>query len=282
MIQASSDIPILITGANGKLGQFLRRAWSRHPPVGHRLLYLARSTPADVIWSPDNPQSGLPACGTIIAAWGRTSGDGDDLAQNTTLARHALHLARACGARRVLHFSSAAVYGPGQNLSESAITAPSNPYGHAKLATENTVKTLPSEGIHHCCLRLANVVGADSLATALRPSGRPVCLDRFADGQGPLRSYIAPTDLAKVLIGLANLPPENLPDILNVAAPQPVSMESLARAADRDIQWQMAPETARQTVTLDCTRLVRLLPGALGLTTARGMISDWQQLEALS
>ncbi|WP_085890527.1 NAD-dependent epimerase/dehydratase family protein [Roseovarius litorisediminis] len=280
MTQNPTEAAILVTGANGRLGQLLHRAWSQVLRPERRMIYLARSAPADLIWTPDKPLDALPACSTVIALWGVTSGTAEELAQNTALARQSLELARACGAKRVLHFSSAAVYGPGSNMHESKEPAPVTAYGHAKLAMEAEIAGFPAEGIHHCCLRLANVVGADSLAPALRPSPRPLSLDRFGNGDGPMRSYIAPGDLARVLIAMAQLPPHALPDTLNVTSPKPIAMAALADAAGRNIDWQDAPETAIQTVTLDGTRLERLLPGIIDFTTARWMVANWQQLEA--
>jgi UDP-glucose 4-epimerase len=272
------DPTVLITGASGRIGTLLRAAW--RAPFGLRPLWLARRGPADILWSPgERLPPDLPRCDTVIALWGQVAGTPEDLVANISLVRHGAALAQACGARRMLHLSSAAVYGPGTALTEDTPPTPTSAYGRAKLAMEAAVRALPRGATRHCCLRLANVVGADSLAPALRAQSGPVRLDRFADGTGPLRSYIAPGDLAQVLRALSELPPDRLPRVLNVTTPAPVTMESLVRAAGRPLLWQPAPENAVQTVTLDGSSLAGLLPFLYLTQTAQQMIDDWHSLE---
>lgn len=268
----------LFTGSNGRLGRLLQRAWPglRDAPPA---FWLARRAPADLLWSPGLPLPGLPPCGTLVALWGRTSGDSEELALNSALLDAALALARHCGARRILHLSSAAVYGPGIGLRERDSPKPVSAYGRAKWEMERAIAALPSEGFDHTILRLANVVGADSLAPALRPRDDPVILDRFASGHGPLRSYIAPGDLARVLAALALLPPETLPSCLNVTAPRPVRMQALAKAAGRPVRWRPAPDGAVEQVTLDASVISSLLPAFDWRRTAAEMFADWQALE---
>lgn len=268
---------VLVTGASGRVARLLRLAW--RDLEGPRIVWLSRHAPADVIWETGAPLPEVPQCDTLIALWGRVAGTLDELTTNIGLVHQSEALAEACGARRVLHFSSAAIYGPGTNLREGDPPHPANAYGHSKLAMEAAVRALPASSRRHCCLRLANVVGADSLAPALAAQDTPVRLDRFADGAGPLRSYIAPGDLADVLLSLSRLAPDDLPDVLNVTAPEPVSMESLVRAAGRPLIWQDAPETAVQSVTLDGTRLARLFRFMYLRRTAERMIEDWHTLE---
>ena len=214
----------------------------------------------------------------VVALWGKTGGSASELAENAHLVSTSHAVARACGATRLLHLSSAAVYGPGQALTETAPTRPANDYGRSKLAMEQAVSRLPQDGITHCCLRLANVVGADSLAPGLTGAA-PVTLDQFPDGNGPLRSYLATGDLLQVICGLALLPPGDLPAILNVTSPTPVGMAALVAAAGRSLVWRPAPETAIQEVTLDASRLTRRLPTVPFHRSADSMIADWQTLE---
>lgn len=276
MMQSHHTETVLVTGANGRLGRFLRRAWAGAPPGGLRPLYMARSGPAELRWPPGDAP--LPRCGTVIALWGCTPGGGGDLTANAALADAARELALRCRALRVIHMSSAAVYGPGEALGEARPPAPATAYGRAKLEMEGRVAGFVGDGPVHCCLRLANVVGADSLAPALRAG--PVHLDRFADGHGPQRSCIAPGDLAAVLAALATLPAESLPATLNIAAPRPVSMAGLARAAGQDIRWRPAPAGTVQRVTLATSRARALLPKIAYRMTAAAMVGDWQALEA--
>ncbi|WP_454274054.1 NAD-dependent epimerase/dehydratase family protein [Roseovarius sp. MBR-154] len=265
-----------MTGANGRLGRMLRRAWPTDPSC--RPIWLSRHAPADLCWSPETPLPDVPHCGTVIALWGQTSGDRQTLAQNVALVAQGQRLADACGARRLIHISSAAIYGPGRAMDETHAPAPVNAYGSSKLEMEQAIANLPPDGLRHVILRLANVVGADSLAPALADPARGVTLDRFADGTGPRRSYIAPGDLARVLAGLARLPEGDLPDTLNIAAPHPVAMEDLVRAAGCAITWREAPPEAQAEVSLDTDRLARLLPAARRHVTPTQMISDWRRV----
>jgi hypothetical protein len=68
--------------------------------------------------------------------------------------------------------------------------------------------------------------------------------------------------LARVVEGLARLVETGalMPDVLNVAAPRPVAMQSLLGAAGRPFEWRDAPAGARQTITVDVTRLCHLIP----------------------
>ena len=239
---------------------------------------------ADISWSPDQPIHALPHCDTLIALWGVTSGTKEELKANQDLAWLSLKVARHCGAKRILHISSAAVYGPGHNMTETTQTPkPANAYGASKLAMEKLISTFPAcDRIAHCCLRLANVVGADSLAPALRGDGPHdvVHLDQFTDGGGPVRSYIAPGHLLHALCSLSQLPPQALPPILNVTSPTPVAMADLMHAADRPFTWRPAPSTATQHVTLSGEMLTALLPQVFPLTSAAEMIESWQELES--
>ncbi len=279
MTENPHDNEVLITGGSGKLGRLLRAA-SRRDGVGNiRVVFQSRSTGTDLTWTPGDPLSALPRCGTVVALWGVTSGSKKDLAANQSLVGTSVDVARACKAQRLIHVSTAAIYGPGQALAENTPPHPAGAYGEAKLKMERAVARLPkSDALRHCCLRVANIVGAESLGRALRGGGT-IRLDRFPNGAGPLRSYLAASDLLKVLCGLSSLPPEELPPVLNVAPPHPVTMEALARAAGREIEWVSAPETAVQEVTLDASLLQGLLPAIPFLSAPEDLIADWLELE---
>lgn len=278
MATLSGPVRCLVTGANSRLGRFLQVAWAAER--GLAPLWCARRPPADIVWGPGRELPEVPRCAAVVALWGRTAGEAWILAQNTDLARAAHRLARHCGAGRVIHLSSAAIYGPGTMMSETGHADPANAYGAAKLEMERTIADLPRDGLRHVILRVANVVGADSLSVALRDSHHPVTLDRFADGAGPQRSYVAPGDLARVIAALLHLPTQDLPDVLNVAAPAPVAMADLARAAGHRVVWRAAPVTAQPCVSLDTARLERLLPGVVRSIAPAQMIADWHRLEA--
>lgn len=275
---STDPVRCLVTGGNSRIGLFLQAAWQADPGISP--VWCARRPPADIVWAPGDDVPDLPRCAAVAAVWGPTVGNARTLAQNSELAHAARQLARACGAGRVIHLSSAAVYGPGTRMHETRDPAPANAYGAAKLEMERTIADLPRDGLRHVILRVANVIGADSLSTALRDRTRPVTLDRFADGAGPRRSYVAPGDLSRVLAALTRLPDGSLPDILNVAAPGPLAMADLARAAGHPLVWRAAPTTAQACVSLDTARLDRLLPGIVRCTTPAQMIADWHSLES--
>jgi UDP-glucose 4-epimerase len=128
-------------------------------------------------------------------------------------------------------------------------------------------------GLAVCSLRIGNVAGADALLLNAAASA-PHFIDRFASGGGPVRSYIGPVSLARVIAALADAP--DLPAVLNVAAPAPVAMADLARAAGGDWRWRPAPEGAVERLTLDCTALTRRVHFAPAESTAQEMVAQWR------
>ena len=278
----------VLAGASGRVGRMLVRHWQSSPPDGLRIVpqYREGGLPG-VIWSPLEGAGPLlqwaakhgDVAGLMMLA-GVTPGQGADLDANAALARAAVDAARAVGVRRVLVASSSAVYGAGVGhpLDEDAPTLPVNDYGRAKLAAE--AACADADDLDLCCLRIGNVAGADALlrnAVHARTDA-PLRLDRFADGGGPIRSYIGPATLAHVLETLARQP-EPLPRVLNIGAPQPVAMQALAEAAAAPHVMVDAPATALQHITLDCTRLAALHGFAPDDSDAAGMVAQWQAVK---
>lgn len=259
---------ILFLGSNGRVGRLLRQVLTCPPPdlqefARRPLIWQARQPqtgPDTLVWSPGGalPTGLRPQA--VVALWGVTSGTATALAQNTYLARAAFDLACQTGARRVLHLSSAAIYGaPSGPVCEASTPKPCTPYGMAKLAMERAIADWQSQGStpRNTILRLGNVAGADSLFANL---ATPLTLDRFAGGQGPSRSYIAPRDLARVIARLVTCPLGQLPEVANIAGPYPVPMADIARAAGVPIRWRTAPPGAleRMDLATDTLRLLRL------------------------
>jgi nucleoside-diphosphate-sugar epimerase len=193
-----------------------------------------------------------------------------DLGLNARLAEACLAAAERAGIGRVLLASSSAVYGVGEGLAETAATRPVNDYGRAKLEAEAVADLWRGRGLAATSLRIGNVAGADALLAGIEP-GKPVIIDQFADGTGPLRSYIGPRSLADVLAALLE---KDLPPVLNVAAPNPVGMADLASAAGADWAYCPAPPTAHQRITLDCSQLASLY--SFGESSAADMVAEWQ------
>jgi nucleoside-diphosphate-sugar epimerase len=218
----------------------------------------------------------LPQADAVIALWGVTPSPGADLAANTELALTAMEIGRVVGADRVVHCSSAAVYAAARHaLGEDTPPDPPSAYGRAKWDMERALSDGRRPGWPAAiCLRIGNVAGAESLFGAMTRAD-DIHLDRFPDGAGPDRSYIAPTDLAHVLARLATVPVATLPSVLNVAAPVVTPMEAIARAAGRRVIWRSAPAGAVRSVALDTTRLNALCALRADMACPDHLVSDW-------
>lgn len=221
----------------------------------------------------------------MIVLAGVTPGPGVDeaaLQGNSALAVASLQAAQAAGIARVILASSSAVYGvhpQGKPFAETDDVQPLNAYGRAKLAMETAADPFRAAGLEVCALRIGNVAGADALlhplATAPATPRAPVRIDAFADGCGPLRSYIGPQTLARVLSALA-AHPSPLPQILNLAAPRPVRMRALALAAGWPVEMVPAPAHAQQSITLDTSRLAALCKLEEKDSDPAEMVAQWK------
>ncbi|MGR3502095.1 NAD-dependent epimerase/dehydratase family protein [Pseudaestuariivita sp.] len=260
---------LLCLGANGTVAQSVIPALRA---LGADCVTVARTGPADRVWGQGNPIPNLEPCDAVIAFWGVVSNDPPKAQCNTNLALATMQWAAEAQANRVLHFSSAAVY-PASDTPhvEDTPLAPASIYGQAKHAMEDAV--LRARDPKQTVLRLGNVVGADSLKGPLT-QGRAT-LHQFPDGTTPLRSYIAPGDLARVLLALAGAP--QLPPVLNVAAPEPITMGDLVQADGITPVFTPAPENAQQRACLDTARLTRAIGQVCTAITPTQMIADWRR-----
>lgn len=254
--QQSFVVPVL--GASGKLGRMLCVGWR---PLDWRVLPVVRrdnTGGAALTWQPGRPFACQGPVKAIVALWGVTPGPGRDLADNARLAAEAMSLGEALAAEAVVHCSSAAVYRPGPlPLDETTRPDPLSDYGRAKLEMERTIldRAVPGSP-RQVVLRIGNVAGADSLFANLRPGGE-ITLDDFGGGRGPARSYIAPSDLFRVIEALIRDPEAS--GIYNVAAPRPTAMEDIVRAAGAAVCWRPALAGAFPMMWLDTGRLSRHL-----------------------
>ncbi len=224
------------------------------------------------VWVPGESPASLPAVDAVLALWGVARGDDTALAANTHLALAAQQLAVDLGASRVIHCSSSAVYAPsGEPQSECAVPVPAGPYGRAKLAMEHALGQAAVPGPPPTMLRIGNVAGADSLFANMRPGG-VIALDRFPDGRGPRRSYLGPSDLARILATLIDAPDGQ--GVFNVAAPKAIEMQALAEAAGCRIEWQPAPPGAIPALVLDTARISALCALPSRSSDPRWLIED--------
>lgn len=260
---------ILLVGATGRVGRMVLHYW---PQTGPDTICVAQTragrVPGTVHWHPmDGPAELLASIDAIgsfdvmVMLAGVTPTSGAPLELNTGLAQACLSAALQAGIGRVLLASSSAVYGAGHGMSftEHSPCHPINAYGHAKLQMEHACAPWRQQGLDLCYLRIGNVAGADALLlnAARAGTGQSIPIDTYADGHGPIRSYLGPLTLASVLRTLCMIP-DPLPDILNIAAPEPVSMDALARAADQPWYSRVAAHDVPQSITLDCAALARI------------------------
>ena len=274
----------LLAGATGRIGRMLMRHWAAHPPAAARIVAQSRHAGPNpgLVWDLRGPlPAGAGPLAVMISLAGVTPGPGADLALNLPLAVAVLEAALRTGTRRVLLASSSAVYGrpPGGALRETDPTRPLNPYGEAKVMMEAACAPFRERGLEVCCLRIGNVAGADVLLMngARATAETPLRIDRFADGDGPRRSYVGPATLARVLESLARHP-QPLPPVLNIAAPRPVGMADLATEAGMGWGWTPAPAAAVQDITLDCSGLARLHAFAPADNSPAEMVRQWTLL----
>jgi nucleoside-diphosphate-sugar epimerase len=242
----------MILGSTGRVGRALRAVWP-----GQAIWHGRQGSDWDWDMSdPPPPQIDRPSA--IICLAGATAGDDAALRTNTTCALAALALARRDRVWPLLILSSAAVYGrhgtPGRE--QDALPA-TTPYGQAKQDMEFAVLTAAAPDEPVLILRMANVAGCDALFKSMADGA--VIMDRFADGQGPRRSYIGPLTLAQTLLALADRAPPR-PTILNLAQPGLLAMEAILIAAGVPFAERPAPSTALPRMHLSTTRLTGHVP----------------------
>ena len=268
---------MLVVGTSGRVGRMLRRAWHALPPEGLDLHFQARNSararPGDVIWDPLSGAAPAGRFDRVVSLAGVVPGPEADLSLNVPLGLACVRAARTVGAAHVLLASSQAVYGTGltRPWREDDPTAPETAYGIAKLEMERACA-----GVGVTALRIGNVAGADALLLNVAKR-QPMHLHRFSDGGGPVRSYIGPVDLARVLADL--LRANNLSGALNVAAPVPVTMQALLEAGSTPFEWVAAPADAVQDITLECSALTAFHRFDKEASCPRAMLAQWDAVK---
>lgn len=253
----------------------LRHSWARNSG-GIEFTFQTRDSAAlrctDVLWDiMQTPPEALaqtpafdcmPPFDCMIVLSGIVPKPGADFSLNSDIGTASLAAAAHLGIKTVFLASTSAVYGTHQNhpFRESDPTHPVNAYGHSKLIMETQcLAQAQALGITLCCLRIGNVAGADAVlinAQALPPDGK-LALDVFPDKKTPLRSYIGPDTLARVLCTLVHKRGD-IPAVLNIAAPHPVTMQALARSAGVPFELRPVEDQGHQYVTLECSALALL------------------------
>jgi nucleoside-diphosphate-sugar epimerase len=275
---------VFFLGASGRLGRLLRPVWPGTPAA---IWHTRTAGLADISFDPlaDGGATlfaaALQGHAVLVNLAGPARPGAANGADHSALAFAALDAAREAGLRHVFLMSSAAVYGRHTGPArEDSPTRPLSDYGHAKLAMEAVaVRWRADAGANApgvTCLRLGNVAGADLLLGGWRP-GQTVELDMIGGSEPLRRSYIGPTVLGQVLAQLVRLAltQRDLPGVLNIAQPSPVSMAELLQVASIPWQPRLAEATAIAEVNLDTERLSALI-GPLPPANAAALIADWR------
>lgn len=264
---------VLLVGSSGRVGRLVCRAFDLNDANNFHIvaqyrqrLPLVQFHPGsierkqvqwDAIVNPAIPRAleGQDFAAMILLA-GITPKSPGNLDENAIVAKAWLDAALRLGIPKTLIASTSSVYGLGNGvpISESSPLEPVTHYGKAKLAMEQAVEHY-RDRMAVCCLRIGNVLGADAVMLNGRAASheKPLLLDQFANGGGPVRSYIDPMTLSEVLMTLVEH--NDLPDALNVACPQPAAMQSLIEAAHIPWQWRPADPKANKILVLDCQAL---------------------------
>lgn len=271
-------------GASGRIGRLLRAPALAEEWSGIHLDWQVRDEAADGwMWrdfSDPEPLAalardagGIDGLFCFVGLAGRAKkNDATAMMPEVDLMRAVRRAATAAGIGRVIVASSSAVYGAGADAPMSEATFPTNPnaYGAMKLLAEGVWEDTEDA----VALRLGNVAGADALLGAL--GNAPPVLDIFPDGRGPVRSYITPRHLARVLVALAGAD-NSLPRVLNVAADAPVSMDALLDAAGLEFVKRPCAAGPHQTITLDCSALRDLIGDLAGNGSADEIVAGWRE-----
>lgn len=290
----SPDLPqetrktrVLVLGSSGRVGRMLRHAWAQDS-AGLDFIFQTRDPAAahDLLWNVLGPlpvtlQQAAPFECMIVLS-GVVPKPDADFALNSRIGAASITAAARLGIKTVILASTSAVYGSHQRtpFHEGDPTHPVNAYGTSKLAMETLCQhKAQTLGVRLCCLRIGNVAGADALlrgAGALA-EGETLALDMFPDQGTPLRSYIGPQSLAQALCTLVHKRAQ-VPPLLNMAAPQPVTMRALAQASATPFVLHPAPPTAHQHITLACTALAALHPFDPVESDPDEMVRQWQHV----
>lgn len=289
-------VRILVIGSTGRIGTMLRSVWGQNTAQGtgatfayqtrHRQNVRGNDPVWDILDPPPTSVTRQAPFDCMIVLAGIVPRAGVDFTLNTTIGQAAVAAASQLGIPRILLASTSAVYGNYSDapLGEGHRLDPVNDYGRSKHAMEDAcLSQAHAAGLDLCCLRIGNVAGADALllnGVALAQD-KTLQLDVFADGGTPLRSYIGPITLGRVLLSLARCT-NALPDCLNIAAPHPVTMGALAQAADMPVTLRPTPTGMHQNITLDCTALTALHSFAPAASDPVEMVREWRSVAVKS
>ncbi len=261
---------VLILGAQGRIGKMLQAVWkdqSKIKPLWHGRKI--GDVTFDILGDPSALRTAISDADVTLNLAGTTHHTSMDITNaNQSLAKTVLENS---GDKPVFLISTAAVYGPQSGrLSEEVDLKPASDYGRDKAAMERLADPHQNAFV----LRLGNVLGADALLGVDRQT---YTLDRFENGLSARRSYIGPHKLGDVFTKIFDRI-SDLPKIMNIATPDPVSMADLLDAAGKEWASTPAPQTAIAEVSLDTSKLQKLYQFQSSDSTAEALVKDWQSV----
>ncbi len=301
---------LALTGASGNIGEFCLREGLAQ---GWRLRLMTRNgkrpTAVDALPAPDLEVCQgsladrdfaplLEGCDALVhAAFAHApgryrGGEGDDARGfwelNLGASIALLEQARAAGLRRVVLFSSRAVFGPHQigHLDEAATCLPDTHYGLQKLTLEGLARLYSSEPQRFAvaCLRPTGVYGTRLDPAASKWAG---LVQQIASGQWPngnrQASEVHGSDLAQAVTCLLEAPVEAIAgqvfNVSDLVTSQQVLADLIAHQLSQDLpsnQGRPALEPMHGPV-LDCDKL-----SALGWRPRghSGLVADIAELVA--
>ena len=297
---AKDRIGLFVLGATGRVGRLLMAEWASGKDAGLDVLGQCRTGGSDgfAVWALQDGPAALARqisqkVDVMLVLSGITPAINADYSLNAQLAVCAIQAAALAGIGHVLVASSSAVYGRGAGIpiAETSPLAPENPYGRAKrdmeMACQNWMLAHRA-GVKVSLLRIGNVAGTDSFFQnlAVATDAAPLQLDQFADGAGPVRSYIGPGTLARVISALCVHIKDGvlLPDVVNIAAPGAgidmagfaVALRLLGQPAP--VVRRAADKDALAVLRLDTSRLEGLVGFAREDGTPQEMVAQWLRL----
>lgn len=255
---------ILVTGASGFIGSHVCDALLQagftvrgadNLSTGHAdNLAGARQHPGFELLAGDlaEPEFCAKACAGVshvlhLAAYASVPGSMHDPARchrdTVTTTIHLLHAAKACGARRFVLASAAAVYGetPNAPVGEDMALDPLSPYGAAKAAAEMYVRAFAHAGLDSGSLRLFNVYGARQRPDAAYSGVITLFADRlrrglpltvFGDG-AHTRDYVHVSDIARAFLRALTCKEPLRGRAFNIGTGQAISLLHLADVLGR-------------------------------------------------
>jgi UDP-glucose 4-epimerase len=244
-----SQATIAVIGGTGFIGRHLLERLTAEAP-DHVRVFVHQSVPdwlgevrsAEVVrgdlLQPASLGPLLEGVTTVINLAGQVSEDVDEY-QGVNL-RGMVGFAQACvkhRIRRVIHGSSALVYGNVLDASEETPCRPISPYATMKLAAEEILTGLLPPAVELLSLRLSNVYGPRQ-RKGLMPylvkrilKREPITID--ADG-AQVRDFVHVQDVAAAFLKALHMPACN--GVLNVGSGHPTSIISLLRLLEEVLE----------------------------------------------